>query len=152
MQISTRQGTFPSLNDQPHKLIIEVNEAGQRLWVFMYGPVIVPVVRKDEMVSILNRINYPLALGRLALQDDGDANYVQFKATIDVEGGALTPPQIGSMVGAATYTFEKYGHLMAAIALTKLPADTLWQNFQEEEAAKEAEGDEPDEDDGPSEL
>ena len=123
---SSRVEAKVGINDQPHRLFLEADETSQRLAVYIYSPMTVPPARMADMARILNRINCRWELGRLACYDDEDSNPVQFRANIDVEGGSLSPNQIGTMVGAAIGTFNRFGQLLAAVALTKQPGDKLW--------------------------
>jgi len=148
----SRVATSFSINDQPHKTFLEVNEKIERFSVYIYSPVNVPPARMPEMVRILNRINMRIGLGRLGCHDDDDSNPVQFLARIDVEGGSLSPTQIETMVNAAVGTFNPYGQLLAAVALTKQSGDALWKSYLEDEAAAEAARAKAEDEAGPSEL
>ncbi|WP_288039235.1 YbjN domain-containing protein [Acidiphilium sp.] len=126
------------INDQPHNLYFEIDEESKYFSIFLYSPMSVPPARMTEMARILNRINMRLALGRLACHDDSDSNAVQFLARIDVEGTMLVTRQIHSMLGAALNTMRRYGELLAATALTKQSAETLWASLLEDEALQQA--------------
>jgi hypothetical protein len=130
--------TTYSIYNQPHRTLLEVAEKFERFSVFMYSPVSVPPARMADMTRILNRINTRLGLGRFACHDDEDSNPVQFLVRIDVEGGALAPQQITTMVKEAYWAFRPYGQLIATAALTKQSANDLWAKFLAEEAAEEA--------------
>lgn len=149
---SSRVSTDFAINGQVYKAFIEVFELDERLSVYLYSPFLVPPPRAQEMARVVNRINMRLGLGRLGFDDDEDSNRIQFLATIDVEGGSLAVKQIGSMVGAAVGTFNPYGELLAAVALTKQSGDALWTSFLEEEAAAEAAQAKSEDESGPSEL
>lgn len=148
----SRLATVVGIGDQPHRMILEVDENYEWISVSMYSPVNVPPARMADMSRILNRINMRLGIGRLGCHDDKDSNPVQYLALIDVEGGTLAAQQIASMVGAGFATFGPYGQLIAATALTRQPADALWANFIEEEGAEEAAKEKAEEDSCPSEL
>jgi hypothetical protein len=134
-----RVSTTINVNQQPHRLYLEAYESDQVFAVFMYGPVNTPPARMAEMARIINRINMRTRIGSLGCHDDEDANPVQFRASIDVEGSALTPRQIGNLVGAAMSMFKRYDRLLAATALTGRSVDSLWNEFLEEDAARRSE-------------
>ena len=136
-QCSSRVVTRVAVNDQPHKMYLEVDEENSRFSVYLYSPVNVPPARMPEMVRILNRINMGLVLGRLGCSDDQDANPVQFMVAIDVEGGTLSLTQVTTLVSAAVGTYDIYGSLIAATALTKQSVDALWAGFIEEKKSLE---------------
>jgi|GEM_PF-1535502 len=140
--------TTIGINDQAHNLFIEVEEPAQRVHVYLYSPYKLPPRRVDAMVKILNRINNQLQLGRLTCNDGDDASPIQFMCGIDVEGGTLAAAQVDMMYGYGANAFQTWGELLAAVALTKRPAEELWSEcLAEQEAAASAE-----EEEGPSEL
>jgi hypothetical protein len=140
-----------SINDQAHNFFFEIHEARDQFAVFIYSPYKVPPARMSDMARLLNRINNRLNIGRLACMDDEDANNVQFKGIIDVEGGRFGGSMIGNLYYSGINTFEYYGDLLAAAAMTKQPIERLWSEFLEQEAAREAAKEEAD-DGTPTEL
>ena len=145
---ASRVQTVVGIENQGHKLFLEVKEDTDRFSVYMYSPFNVSPAKMPEMARVLNRINISNALGRLACSDDDDANPVQFHSIVDVEGGALSVTQIDTMVSASIHAFERYGELLAAVALTKQSGNALWKSFLKEQAAASKVS----EDAGPSEL
>ena len=146
------------IEDQGYRLFLEANEVGEVFTVYMYSPFKVPANRIDATVKILNRINRTrLRLGRLAVLDNGEASPIQFACSIDVEGGALAPGQIGTIIGVC-FSLGRFHQLLSAVALTKMSEDKLWEEFVEEEErlAKEQQEDEDSGetsgDDGPNKL
>ena len=146
------------IEDQGYRLFLEANEVGEVFTVYMYSPFRVPANRIDATVKILNRINRTrLRLGRLAVLDNGEASPIQFACSIDVEGGALAPGQIGTIIGVC-FSLGRFHQLLSAVALTKMSEDKLWEEFVEEEErlAKEQQEDEDSGetsgDDGPNKL
>lgn len=134
-----------------HRLFIETEEPQERVFVYVYSPYNVPPRRMDVMSRILNRVNAQLILGRLACDDDEDASPVQFKCGFDVEGSTLSPIQVSTLIKMGTATFEGFGSVLVAAALTRRSADELWSEFlAAQEAAAKAAGEKDDE--GPSEL
>ena len=146
------------IEDQGYRLFLEANEVGEVFTVYMYSPFKVPANRIDAAAKILNRINRTrLRLGRLAVLDNGDASPILFACSIDVEGGALAPGQIGTIIGVC-FSLGRFHQLLSAVALTKMSEDKLWEEFVEEEErlAKEQQEDEDSGetsgDDGPNKL
>ena len=146
------------IEDQGYRLFLEANEVGEVFTVYMYSPFKVPANRIDATAKILNRINWTrLRLGRLAVLDNGEASPIQFACSIDVEGGALAPGQIGTIIGVC-FSLGRFHQLLSAVALTKMSEDKLWEEFIEEEerlAKEQQENEESDEtsgDDGPNKL
>ena len=146
------------IEDQGYLLFLEANEVGEVFTVYMYSPFKVPANRIDATAKILNRINRTrLRLGRLAVLDNGEASPIQFACSIDVEGGALAPGQIGTIIGVC-FSLGRFHQLLSAVALTKMSEDKLWEEFVEEEErlAKEQQEDEDSGetsgDDGPNKL
>ena len=146
------------IEDQGYRLFLEANEVGEVFTVYMYSPFRVPANRIDATAKILNRINWTrLRLGRLAVLDNGEASPIQFACSIDVEGGALAPGQIGTIIGVC-FSLGRFHQLLSAVALTKMSEDKLWEEFVEEEErlAKEQQEDEDSGetsgDDGPNKL
>jgi hypothetical protein len=146
------------IEDQGYRLFLEANEVGEVFTVYMYSPFKVPANRIDAAAKILNRINRTrLRLGRLAVLDNGEASPIQFACSIDVEGGALAPGQIGTIIGVC-FSLGRFHQLLSAVALTKMSEDKLWEEFVEEEErlAKEQQEDEDSGetsgDDGPNKL
>ena len=146
------------IEDQGYRLFLEANEVGEVFTVYMYSPFKVPANRIDATAKILNRINWTrLRLGRLAVLDNGEASPIQFACSIDVEGGALAPGQIGTIIGVC-FSLGRFHQLLSAVALTKMSEDKLWEEFVEEEErlAKEQQEDEDSGetsgDDGPNKL
>ena len=146
------------IEDQGYRLFLEANEVGEVFTVYMYSPFKVPANRIDAAAKILNRINSTrLRLGRLAVLDNGEASPIQFACSIDVEGGALAPGQIGTIIGVC-FSLGRFHQLLSAVALTKMSEDKLWEEFVEEEErlAKEQQEDEDSGetsgDDGPNKL
>jgi hypothetical protein len=122
------------INNQVHRLFLDVNEEAEQFFVYLYGPITVPPARMQDTLRILNRVNTRLTLGRFVCLEETTA--IQYMASIDVEGSWLSVEQIGIMVDAASSTFGFYGEVLAAVALTKQSADALWNDFlQEKEAA-----------------
>ena len=136
-----------SIHSQPHRVYLEVNEPLQFFEVYVYSVFHVPPARMPQITRVINRINYGLRTGRLACCDDEDANSVQFKCIIDVEGSRLGPSQVGRMLSAGIWTFEKYGPFLATIALTRVDENEAWVDFLEEEKKQEEANAE-----GPAEL
>lgn len=151
-----RVRTEYSIDNQDHRLFLEVDEKREWFSVFLYGPVNVPPPRRAIVADILNRVNLSLGIGRIACPLSDNPMPVQFLARIDVEGSTFTPNQIHNMLKPALGTYEEYGDLLTAAALTKQTADQLWENFLAEQAAKEAAENEANEfaenDEGPTEL
>ena len=146
------------IEDQGYRLFLEANEVGEVFTVYMYSPFKVPAIRIDATAKILNRINRTrLRLGGLAVLDNGEASPIQFACSIDVEGGALAPGQIGTIIGVC-FSLGRFHQLLSAVALTKMSEDKLWEEFVEEEErlAKEQQEDEDSGetsgDDGPNKL
>ena len=146
------------IEDQGYRLFLEANEVGEVFTAYMYSPFKVPANRIDATAKILNRINRTrLRLGRLAVLDNGEASPIQFACSIDVEGGALAPGQIGTIIGVC-FSLGRFHQLLSAVALTKMSEDKLWEEFVEEEErlAKEQQEDEDSGetsgDDGPNKL
>ena len=146
------------IEDQGYRLFLEANEVGEVFTVYMYSPFKVPANRIDATAKILNRINRTrLRLGRLAVLDNGEASPIQFACSIDVEGGALAPGQIGTIIGVC-FSLGRFHQLLSAVALTKMSEDKLWEEFVEEEerlAKEQQENEDSDEtsgDDGPNKL
>ena len=132
------------IEDQGYRLLLEANEVGEVFTVYMYSPFKVPANRIDATAKILNRINRTrLRLGRLAVLDNGEASPIQFACSIYVEGGALAPGQIGTIIGVC-FSLGRFHQLLSAVALTKMSEDKLWEEFVEEEErlAKEQQEDE----------
>lgn len=144
----SRVVTSFGVEGQSYRTFLEVSEKDETFFVYMYSPFSCPPARMGDMARILNRINMRLRLGRLGCHDDDDANPVQFKACVDVEGGTLAGGQIDTLLGSASASFRQYGQLIASVALTKFPEGDLWKSFLEDEAKQEAD----DEGSGPSEL
>ena len=95
------------IEDQGYRLFLEANEVGEVFTVYMYSPFKVPANRIDATAKILNRINRTrLRLGRLAVLDNGEASPIQFACSIDVEGGALAPGQIGTIIGVCFHSVD----------------------------------------------
>jgi len=136
------------IKGQPHRMFLETGEKSERFAVFLYSSFNVPPARIGDMSRILNRLNYNLSLGRLSCLDDEDSNPVQFKAEIDVEGSTLALNQISVMVTTAAQYLDVFGELLAAVALTRQPVETLWSNFLEEQER----GEEEKQEEGPNEL
>ena len=132
-----RLATSMTLNEQSCRLYVEAEETEERVYVYLYFPIQTPPARLPDVVRLLNRINAPMKLGRLACFDDGDANAIQYKASIDVEDGTIVGTQIASMLIPGRFTFLRYWDLLMSACLTKQGADALWTNFLEEEAARE---------------
>lgn len=154
---SGRLATSMTLNDQSCRLYVEAEETEERVYVFLYFPIKTPPARLPEVARLLNRINAPMKLGRLALFDDEDANYIQYKAAIDVEDGTIVGTQIASMIIPGRHTFLRYWDLLMSACLTKQSEDALWEKFIEEEKVKETQEQENaasdiGEDAGPAEL
>ena len=146
------------IEDQGYRLFLEANEVGEVFTVYMYSPFKVPANRIDATAKILNRINRTrLRLGRLAVLDNGEASPIQFACSIDVEGGALAPGQIGTIIGVC-FSLSRFHQLLSAVALTKMSEDKLLEEFIEEEerlAKEQQENEESDETsgyDGPNKL
>ena len=129
---SSQVAATVNIEGQPHRLFLEADEKAEQLSVYFYSAFNVPPGRMDAMVRILNRINWGLRVGRAACLDNGDAGSVQFRALIDVEGGALASKQVNTMVDCGISFFDIHGGLLAAVAMTKRPIDELWAEFVEE--------------------
>ena len=121
--------TSITISDQSFRLYLEVFESDERLFVYFYSTYNVPRQRVEVALRIINRINLRLAFGRLAFQDDGEGRPIQFKVSVDVEGSALSPVQVNTLVGLGVVTFRNYGNVLAAACLTKRTVDDLWADF-----------------------
>ena len=150
--------TILGIEGQGYRLFLESNEAGEVFTVYMYSPFTVPANRIDATVKLLNRINRTrLRLGKLTVLDNGESSPIQFTYSIDVEGGSLSPNQIGTVVGIC-FSLSRFHQLLSAVALTKQSADKLWEDFVQEEerlAREQQEEEDPDEssdDEGPNKL
>ena len=140
--------TRVGINNQGHRLILQVDENDEVFTVTLFSPFNVPPARMADMARILNRLNVGLKFGKFCCYDDAESNPVSFEHAIDVEGSELVPQQIGNMVGPVMGAFARSEELLAAVALTKQPIDALWANFLEEGER----GEETQEESGPSEL
>lgn len=140
--------TVFEINDQGHRSFIEIDEQKLQMEVFFYSPYHCPPTRMDAMARVLNRINLNLNIGRFACPDDENANPVQFRASIDLDGTQASPEQVGLMSDTGSGSFTYWGSLLAAVALTKRPVDELWEDFLAEKAAQQG----SEEEEGPTEL
>ena len=132
--------TSMTVDDQPYQLFIEVFEPDERIFVFFYSPYRVPIGRLDVMARILLRVNYRLALGRLACFDPSEeAKPLQWKCGFDVEGSTLSPIQVKNLISVGVGTWRTYGSLLAMAALSNRNLDDLWAEFQQKEEACSAE-------------
>jgi hypothetical protein len=120
---TSQVSTYVSIHEQPFKLYIEVDERQQLLSVFIYSPIRVPLCRLPETVQFLNKANTAAAMGRFAIDDDGEANPVQWMCTYDLEGGTITPRQIELMVGYGTHAFRSCWRGIVSVAILDASAD-----------------------------
>ena len=134
---SARVSTNILIDGQPVRTFFEVDEDAETFGLYMYTSFSAPPSRMTGVARILNRLNSRIRLGRLCCVDDDDSNPIQFKAAIDVEGSALTARQIAVMLGAGLSTLERYGSILAQVALTDVEVDSAWDAFLEREEASE---------------
>ena len=124
-----------TINDQPHEMYFETDEANCWLSVYLYGATKVPTARMGEMTRLLNRINLRLTIGRLACVDDNESNPVQYRARIILNGATLDAQQIDTLALAAWRIFSIYGPIISRVALTKTSTKECWAELLKEEAA-----------------
>jgi hypothetical protein len=149
---SSRVSTTYNINNQSYRTFIDIDEDDQWFSVFMYSPFSVPISRISEMARALNKINYNnQKVGRIACPDEDEPGPVQFRWTTDLSNGSISKEQIDYMVETPVGFFNFFGEVLAAIALTKAPAESLMAEFWEEKGRENA-NDADDEDDVPSEL
>jgi hypothetical protein len=118
--------TSMTIQEQVYKVLIETLETEQAVFVYFWSLYQVPRSRMNEMTRLLNRINFQLDLGTLACQDGLVARPVRFRCGLDVEGSALSPVQVHTLIGLGIEAFRAYGNILAATALTKRPVDEIW--------------------------
>jgi hypothetical protein len=142
-----RVATIYLVNDQDHRVYLEVDEKADEFSVFVYSPFNVPGRRRAEVLDLINRIHGRTRLGRFWCSTDEEAKPLQFKITTDVEGAILSPEQIDVMIGSAVGTLKRYGSVLATVAMTDTSAAEAWSahraaeetNQQEEEVLGPAE-------------
>ncbi len=115
-----------NMSGQSYRVYIETEEPRHLAEVIVYGPINIPPERMDIATRILNRINTTLVVGRLAVGDDEEANPVQFRASIDVEGSSLTVQQIHGMLSAGHASMAHVSALIAVVALTDRSLEECW--------------------------
>lgn len=123
------------VNDQPFQMFFEADEPNRWLSVYAYGPIKVTPSRMGEMTRLLNNINLRLTIGRLACVDDDDANPVQYRARISLNGGTLAAQQIDDLALAAWRICTIYGPIISRVALTKVTTKECWADLLQDEAA-----------------
>lgn len=128
------------VDNQTYSIIIETDEKQETAEFFMYSPFTVHPTRVRELAIILNRINIVQPLGRFAIWDDDDHNAIQWKASIDVEGGELAVNQIDTLCSAGISASRHYLDVLSRVALSPIPANEAWKDFLEN--AKQAKVDE----------
>jgi len=127
--------TSIKIDDKPHDMFFEADEVNGWLSVYAYGPTKVPPFRMGELTRLLNKINLRLTIGRLACIDDHDANPVQYRARIDLNGGKLTTAQIDTLALTAWKIFTLYGPIIEEVALRKKSASRCWTALIEAETS-----------------
>lgn len=124
--------TTIGIQSQPYRLFFEIYEDDQRVSVFLYSPFTVPPERAAAMARILNRINFQLTFGRLAFQDEGEAEPIQFLAVIDADSSSLSVQQV-SILLSFCFSMDRFHELLSAVAMTKIPEDQLWKEHLDRE-------------------
>jgi Putative bacterial sensory transduction regulator len=130
--------------------IIESWEHHERIFVYGYTKFEVPPSRMGELSRLMNIINMSNNFGRLACNDDDDANPIQFCIGYDVEGSSVTAKQIDIMTKEAGLWFSRWHSTLASVALTKTTAKKALEQFLADQAAAEEER--SDDEDAPREL
>jgi hypothetical protein len=141
--------TIYLINDQNHRLYLETDEKADEFAIFLYAPFNIPVVRRSEILDVLNRVHGKMRLGRFCCPTGEKAGQLQFKVVIDVEGSSLSTKQIDVMLGSALSGFRRYGPVFARVAMTNEPAETAWRDF---EAAQNSVQQDDEEELGPMQL
>ena len=119
-----------NMSGQSYRVYIETEEPRHLAEVRVYGPINVPPERMDIAARVLNRVNTTMVVGRLAVDDDDEANPVQFRASIDVEGSILTIKQIYSMLSAGHASMAYVSAMIAVVALTERSLEECWAELQ----------------------
>src|SRR6516165_7126576 len=121
--------THYTINGQPHRLYFDVDEEARLMTITLYTVFNVPAHRMGEIARILNRINAGTVVSKYSCWDDGEPNPIRLGVAIDIDKGNLDVSQIQSMLGAAGATMDRYGELLATVALTQQSANLIWQDF-----------------------
>lgn len=126
-------------NNQSYSYYIETDEKTDRIYVYCYSEYEIPKVRFVDFSKLANILNREWLFGRIACSVDDDSSPVQFLVAMDVENSKLSINQVRQMVLSANQFYKMYGDLLAAVALTNLPLDQLWADFQARENGAQGE-------------
>ena len=118
-----------SVGNHSYEMTIEAHEQKQKLYVTFWTFYDVPPERMGAMARMLNRVNCNIGLGQLTCLEDDEDSPLRLKFGLSVAGSTLTPSQIDTLIALGAGTFDTYGELLAATALTNLPVEELWMEF-----------------------
>ena len=103
--------------------VAALDEAEQ---VVVYGvvPFAIDAARRDAVMELITRANFGLTVGNFEIDlEDGET---RFKTSLDVEGSALSEPQLLSLVRANLAVMEHYLPAIVATSLREArPLDAL---------------------------
>lgn len=117
-----------SIQDQQHPFYIVVDESDLRLYVYIYSPYYVSQARAGAVAIVLNKINRQVPTARFAF-DDNEASPIQCSWSICAKGLEIGQDQFDVMLRTVESFFLHFGKIVAAVALTDLPVETLWTDF-----------------------
>lgn len=108
-----------------------VNEEADQFTAFVVLPHRVPEDKRVAMGELLTRINYGLAIGNLEMDfADGE---LRFRASVDVEGGRLSPRMVQTMFTAGLWTFDRFYDALMRVMYAGASAAEALEGVDEEE-------------------
>lgn len=116
---------------------VAVNEDADQCTAFVVLPHRVPEDKRSAMSELLTRINYGLAIGNLEMDfADGE---LRFRASIDVEGGRLSPRMVQTMFTAGLWTFDRFHDALMRVMYAGASAADALDALEDDEEEEEEE-------------
>lgn len=108
-----------------------VNEEADQCTAFVVLPHRVAEDKRVAMGELLTRINYGLAIGNLEMDfADGE---LRFRASVDVEGGRLSPRMVQTMFTAGLWTFDRFYDALMRVMYAGASAAEALEGVEEDE-------------------
>lgn len=119
-QVNEQEGRvefFLASEDIVLPVTIRVLSELEQVLVHVYYPTLVPKDRRMGVAEFLMRANYGLRMGNFEMDlDDGE---IRFKASVDVEGGALTEPMLYNLIRTAVGLTHRYHPGLMALCFSE---------------------------------
>ena len=128
----SRVDTSYVMSGQRYCLSLWVEEHAQHFHLHVEGPWNVRPERVENVLRTIDRINERLPFGELVCGNDGDVYFVQYSVGANAQGGQFTLKHMDDLIDLGARTLDRYGSLLATVALTNTSAKKAWSKFLEQ--------------------